>query len=88
MFNRTAQLAGQPRLGAEVPEYADESIRELFEHPYRLVYRVVDESRVDVLAVVHAAHAHWALISVAGSKLGELVAAHFPIVLGQTPEAD
>ncbi len=46
------QLADFPRLGAEVPEYEDESLRELLEGPYRIVYRVY-EDRVDVAAVVH-----------------------------------
>jgi plasmid stabilization system protein ParE len=47
-------LADQPLLGRRVPEYDDESIRELFETPYRIVYRL-DEGRVEILAVIHAA---------------------------------
>ncbi len=54
IFARTGQLGDFPRLGAEVPEYADESLRELLEGPYRIVYRVY-EDRVDVVAVVHGA---------------------------------
>lgn len=54
IFACAEQLAAHPRLGAEVPEYGDESIRELFEHPHRIVYRVVADDRVDVVAVVHA----------------------------------
>jgi toxin ParE1/3/4 len=54
IFDRTGQLADFPRLGAEVPEYADESLRELLENPYRTVYRVYDD-RVDVVPVVHGA---------------------------------
>ncbi len=54
IFARTGQLADHPRLGAEVPEYEDESLRELLENPYRIVYRVY-EDRVDVVAVVHGA---------------------------------
>lgn len=30
---QTQALAGQPLLGAEVPEYGDPAIREVFEHP-------------------------------------------------------
>ena len=30
---RTQKLDGQPRLGAEVPEYGDPDVREVFEHP-------------------------------------------------------
>jgi toxin ParE1/3/4 len=35
---RTKRLVQFPRLGAVVAEYEDESIRELFEHPYRIIY--------------------------------------------------
>ena len=54
IFAHTGQLATFPQLGATVPEYEDDSLRELFETPYRIVYRVY-EDRVDVVAVVHAA---------------------------------
>ena len=55
IFARTGMLADQPRSGAMVPEYGEESLRELLEYPYRIVYRIVDENRIDVVAVVHAA---------------------------------
>jgi toxin ParE1/3/4 len=51
---KTEQLAQFPQLGAEVPEYEDESIRELLEHSYRIIYRVREE-RVEILSVVHGA---------------------------------
>jgi toxin ParE1/3/4 len=51
---RTEQLSDHPRLGAEVPEYEDESIRELLESSYRIIYRV-REDRVEILSVVHGA---------------------------------
>ncbi len=54
IFTRTEQLADFSQLGARVPEYDEESLRELFESPYRIVYRVC-EDRIDVLAVVHGA---------------------------------
>jgi toxin ParE1/3/4 len=54
IFARTKQLAAFPQLGAVVPEYEDESLRELLERPYRIVYRVLPD-RVDVVAVVHGA---------------------------------
>ncbi len=54
IFDTTADLATQPHLGAVVPEYEDESLRELFIDPYRVVYRIVDERRLDVVGVVHA----------------------------------
>ena len=42
IFDRSAQLADQPYLGAAVPEHEDEMLRELFEDPYRIVYRVLE----------------------------------------------
>jgi toxin ParE1/3/4 len=53
IFDKAGELATQPLLGAEVPEYGEETLRELFEHPYRIIYRVL-ENQVDIVAVVHA----------------------------------
>jgi plasmid stabilization system protein ParE len=53
--NRTeATLADQPLLGATVPAYDDDSLREVFEDPSRIIDRVHDR-QVDIVAVVHAA---------------------------------
>jgi plasmid stabilization system protein ParE len=54
LTRRTEQLADFPRIGAMVSEYQDESIREVLEPPYRIIYRILAE-RIDVLAVVHGA---------------------------------
>lgn len=51
---RSEQLADFPQSGSVVPEYEDESVREVLEHPYRVIYRVSGEL-VEVLAVVHGA---------------------------------
>ena len=50
----TEQLADHPLIGASVPEYADDTIREVFSHPYRIIY-LVEKERVVVVAVIHAA---------------------------------
>lgn len=50
---RTEALDGQPLFGAEVPEYGDPDIREVFEHPYRILYQVTGQD-VQVVAVIHA----------------------------------
>lgn len=55
IFRRSEQLASMPRCGPMVPEYEDEALREVFEDPFRIVYRIIDEERIDVIAVVHAA---------------------------------
>lgn len=43
-----------PYVGATVPEYAEETIRELIEQSYRIIYRVRGD-RVEILSVVHGA---------------------------------
>jgi plasmid stabilization system protein ParE len=53
IISRTEALDGQPQLGSEVPEYGDPEIREVFEHPYRIVYRVSGPD-VQVVAVIHS----------------------------------
>jgi toxin ParE1/3/4 len=53
IFARTGQLADFPHLGGMVPEHDDESLREVFEHSYRIIYRVL-EQQIDIVAVVHA----------------------------------
>ena len=54
MTRRTEQLASFPLSGAVVPEYEDPDLRELFEGPYRIIYRALPDL-IDVLAVVHGA---------------------------------
>jgi toxin ParE1/3/4 len=54
IFTRSGQLEAHPHLGPVVPEYGDETLREVFEAPYRIVYRVREE-QIDIVAVVHAA---------------------------------
>ena len=54
IFDRTETLHSLPHLGPIVPEYDDDSLRELFERPYRIVYRIL-ANRIDVLAVHHGA---------------------------------
>lgn len=50
----TEDLAGQPYRGAEVAEYADPAVREIYVHPFRVLYET-DGREVRVLAVIHSA---------------------------------
>jgi plasmid stabilization system protein ParE len=54
IVDRAEGLDGQPLVGAEVPEYGDPTIREVYEHPYRLVYRVKGDD-IQIVAVIHSA---------------------------------
>jgi toxin ParE1/3/4 len=49
-------LATFPRLGRVVPEQTDETIREIILKPYRIFYRVKDDSHViEIVRFWHAA---------------------------------
>lgn len=50
---RADALDGQPLSGAEVPEYGDPDVREVFEHPYRIIYRVAGPD-VQIIAIIHS----------------------------------
>jgi len=45
-------LSDFPRSGRKVPEYAEESIRELFTYSYRVIYEV-GAAEVTIAAVIH-----------------------------------
>ena len=54
VLDRSDQIGGQPRSGRIVPEYQRETIREVFEGDYRIIYRIRSQ-QVDVLTVRHRA---------------------------------
>lgn len=51
IFEKAHLLENHPRLGRMVPELGREDIRELIYKQYRVVYRIVDDTRIDILAV-------------------------------------
>lgn len=53
-LSAVASLSTLADRGRIVPESADASIREIFVHRYRLMYRVADGS-VEILAFIHGA---------------------------------
>ena len=56
LIKRSEQIGSFPHSGRIVPEFTDPRLREVFEEPYRIVYRV-KENQIDVLAVVHGSRA-------------------------------
>lgn len=52
IIRRAEILATHPRIGAEVPEYGDESVRELLFRSYRILYRILPD-QIDVITVIH-----------------------------------
>lgn len=55
LFSAVDILECFPLAGRMVPEFQDVRIRELIRMHYRIVYRLVNESRIDVLTVHHSA---------------------------------
>ncbi|MBS0617636.1 MAG: type II toxin-antitoxin system RelE/ParE family toxin [Spirochaetes bacterium] len=46
-------LSTQPKIGRKVPELNREDIREIIHKNYRIVYRLVHETQIDILTVVY-----------------------------------
>ena len=56
LMDSVRHLAKFPRMGRVVPEQSDDNIREIVFKPYRVFYRVKDESRVvEIIRFWHAA---------------------------------
>jgi toxin ParE1/3/4 len=54
LTERSQQIGAFPTSGRMVPEFQAESIREVIERPYRIIYRIKPD-QIDVLAVLHGA---------------------------------
>jgi addiction module RelE/StbE family toxin len=52
---KTSILKENPRLGRFVPEINDNNIRELIFGNYRIIYHIIDETRIDILTIYHSA---------------------------------
>ncbi|MDL2322671.1 type II toxin-antitoxin system RelE/ParE family toxin [Bacteroidales bacterium OttesenSCG-928-A17] len=55
LFDSTEILENNPLAGRVVPEFGNNNIRELIRGNYRIVYRIVNEKRIDIIAVHHSA---------------------------------
>lgn len=53
--NRTKILKTQVRSGKIVPEISRENIRELIEGSYRIIYKIVEDNKIDILTIHHSA---------------------------------
>jgi toxin ParE1/3/4 len=52
---RTKILKTNPHMGREVIEKGNVSIRELIEGNYRIIYKIVENDRIDILTIHHSA---------------------------------
>ena len=55
LFESPSILKSHPKAGRIFPEFNEENLRELIRGNYRIVYRIVDKSRIDILPVHHSA---------------------------------
>ena len=55
LFDATDILVQHPLSGRMVPEFNDKNIRELIRGSYRIVYKVLNENRIDVITIHHSA---------------------------------
>src|SRR5688572_21489504 len=52
ILTKTRTLSAFPNGGRRVPEFEDESIREIYAYSYRVIYKVGD-GEVEIAAIVH-----------------------------------
>lgn len=55
IYQRVQVIAINPFLGRIVNEFNDNSIRELIEGNYRIIYKIKSDNQVDILRVYHSA---------------------------------
>ncbi len=51
---KTHSLQKFSRIGRIVPEFNDPDIKELIEGRYRIVYKIIDHSTIDILTIHHS----------------------------------
>lgn len=52
---RTRILKSNPYIGKEVIEKGDVSVRELVEGNYRVIYKIINNGKIDILTIHHSA---------------------------------
>jgi len=55
LFESVNLVESHPKIGRIVPEYNHKFIREIIRGSYRIVYKIVDSNRIDIITVHHAA---------------------------------
>lgn len=52
ILKRSLMIPAAPSAGRRVPEHDRDDIRDIFEHPYRIIYRLKPR-QIDVISVMH-----------------------------------
>jgi addiction module RelE/StbE family toxin len=55
LITRAENLANFPEIGRVVPEFRQPNLREVICRSYRIIYRLRDEQRIDIVRFWHAA---------------------------------
>jgi addiction module RelE/StbE family toxin len=55
IIEKVEMLENNPQVGRKVPEFDNESIRELIEGSYRIIYRIESEDEIGIARVHHSA---------------------------------
>lgn len=55
LFNSSDILETHPRARVKTPEFNDDSIRQLVRGDYKIVYKIIDNYRIDIIAVHNCA---------------------------------
>lgn len=56
IIERAESIVSHPQKGRIVPEYEREDIREVFHHPYRIIYLIKNQGvMIEILSVIHGA---------------------------------
>ena len=53
-FEYAAMLELNPQIGRVVPEVGNKAIREMIIGNYRLIYKIIERNRIDILTVHHS----------------------------------
>lgn len=52
---RTEILKTFPNSGKVVPEINDSTVKEITEHNYRIIYKIINKNQIDILLIHHGA---------------------------------
>lgn len=55
LIKATTKLETMPRIGRILPELENYGFREVIYQNYRILYRIIDDEGVEILAVLHSA---------------------------------
>lgn len=55
IYQRSQILHDNPYSGRIVPEFNEKTLREIISGNYRIIYKIISESQVDILRIYHSA---------------------------------